>query len=581
MTISVLSANTVFAADTGGYITANGNTLPVHVLQKAGNDNECFVILLLGDGFTSDEQNILIDNLSSRSDALLKTEPFRTYSHRINIYAVPTVSNEKGISISYGTQIDTYFGLSHYGNIANFGTSAGKEKAENIKKAFENEYLDNGATVGTIHILSNSSERFGTSIGPLYSFSPMYDLLQNETFIHEISHSIGKLGDEYTRISETLADKYSNLTTKTNPEEMPWYNLIGFRGIGYTPNPYDLKDPPYGYIPSKSCIMLDSGYGVFCEVCKLELAKNLNSYLYSQVSDDYYIADPDLTIEHSPNTLGSDYEKYRISNGNLIKANNHNLEFRTVVQNLTNSERHFKLVLKLIDENGDVKRSVEKKFTVAPLPDRPFKWDYAPAQQSLSVTMENVSGIVFGDTVSGEITDCDTNKIVATDKNEKQGRCVVNINHKIKNADGSSEKVSNTNTTKIYLPKGTIYKPTPPNQLNGLSYVCNSLGENEITLSADSIDIDYYYQKLNPSIAVQMSADKKTFYVTPHDMQNGNVIIIALYDNNALADIKTFVCDDTSNDAFEYTTTKNYSAVTVMAWDSFKNMRPLCEAVTK
>lgn len=79
------------AAD-GGSICVGEERLPVYTLQKSGNDNENFVILLLGDGYTEPEQETFLESMAHRGKTLLATEPFCSYSDKINIYIVPSVS---------------------------------------------------------------------------------------------------------------------------------------------------------------------------------------------------------------------------------------------------------------------------------------------------------------------------------------------------------------------------------------------------------------------------------------------------------------------------------------------------------
>lgn len=113
-----------------GIINANGENLPVYTFQKSGNDNENFNILFLGDGYTKEQQENFINDVKKRVDLLLSKEPFRMYSGKINIYAVPTVSKEEGVTSLYYNEKDTYFGVIHWGSI----TSLSQEGAEKAKK---------------------------------------------------------------------------------------------------------------------------------------------------------------------------------------------------------------------------------------------------------------------------------------------------------------------------------------------------------------------------------------------------------------------------------------------------------------
>lgn len=51
-------------------------------------------------------------------------------------------------------------------------------------------------------------------------------------------------------------------------------------------------------------------------------------------------------------TLDRDSEKYRITESNITKANDDDLEFRTVVQNMVNKEQHLKMSFRIIGADG-------------------------------------------------------------------------------------------------------------------------------------------------------------------------------------------------------------------------------------
>ena len=97
----------------------------------------------------------------------------------------------------------------------------------------------------------------------------------------------------------------------------------------------------------------------FCEVCKMELARKLNNTDYVSKPAEIYVSNPEISIPHSKTgTLDRDSEKYRISEKNITKANNTDLEFRTVVQNLVNREQHLKMSFQIIGVDTRFRHSV-------------------------------------------------------------------------------------------------------------------------------------------------------------------------------------------------------------------------------
>jgi hypothetical protein len=461
--------------------TTQKTTFPVHVIHKAGDDKENFVIVIMGDGYTADEQDKFLQDAAEKARGMLTWSPYKEYSDRINIYAVQAVSNESGISEYGGKSVDTYFHVAAYGKALGF-TSGGTDKAKALRAELEERYLDAGANVGTIHVLCNSEGSFGASQNSLFSFSANSEDNQNGTVMaHEIAHSIGGLGDEYERYTNK-----PNTSDTTNPETIKWAKMLGFRGIGVTQ-----AGTETAFAPSRECMMRWLGQP-FCEVCKMELARNLNNPDYVSRPAAIYVADPEISIPHSKTgTLDRDSEKYRISEKNITKANNWDLEFRTVVQNMVNREQYLKMTFRIIGADGTtVKYSEEKKYTIPALANR---YDPETAKESLSITIPDVSGLVNGDKMEGKIVDADTGEVLATDKTAEQAWSMVNLHYKLKKEDGTTEDIPEAETTTVYVPANSTYTLRNP-QLAGYSYIGSDSDRNVVNVAGENVDVTYYYQ---------------------------------------------------------------------------------------
>ena len=196
---------------------------------KTGDDKENFVIVIMGDGYTAGQQDQFLEDATQKARGMLTWSPYREYSDRINIYAVQAVSNEPGIGVYGGKSPDTYFHVKVYGKAAGF-TNGGDERAKALRTELEENYLDEGANVGTIHILCNDTGSYGASVNPLFSFSTnSEDNSDGTAMAHEIAHSIGRLGDEYERYTNK-----PNTSDTANPDTIKWSKMLGFRGIGIT-----------------------------------------------------------------------------------------------------------------------------------------------------------------------------------------------------------------------------------------------------------------------------------------------------------------------------------------------------------
>ena len=490
-------------------------TFPVQVIHKTGDDKENFVIVIMGDGYTAGQQDQFLEDATQKARGMLTWSPYREYSDRINIYAVQAVSNEPGIGVYGGKSPDTYFHVKVYGKAAGF-TNGGDERAKALRTELEENYLDEGANVGTIHILCNDTGSYGASVNPLFSFSTnSEDNSDGTAMAHEIAHSIGRLGDEYERYTNK-----PNTSDTANPDTIKWSKMLGFRGIGITTAGTDTA-----FAPSRECMMRRLGQP-FCEVCKMELARKLNNTDYVSRPAALYISDPEVSIPHNKTaTLDRDSEKYRITESNITKANDHNLEFRTVVQNMVNKEQHLKMSFRITGADGiTVKYSAEKEFTIPALTN---SYDPDAARESLSVVLNDVYGLANGDRLDGKIVDMDTQEVLATDKTANQAWSTVNIHYQLKSEDGTKQNIPNTETSIVYVPQNSTYTLRNP-ELAGYTCIGNSLDQDKVKITESSMDITYYYQEKNDSmedkdpaectvnpVIVPYDSNPHTFDITP------------------------------------------------------------------
>ena len=197
--------------------------LKIYSIHKGGEDKNCFNILLAGDGYTKDQQDSFFQDAKLRTERLFNWEPYKQYKNKINIYGVNIVSNESGFNK------DTYFSLySSGGRVIDFKDSEHYNKARDLKLELEKQ-LNNEAGFGTVHILSNTTGYYGASRNSWFSFSTLsHDGTDSSVMAHEMAHSIGKLGDEYDKITKQYNVDYSTKTADT----VKWKEFLGFRGVG-------------------------------------------------------------------------------------------------------------------------------------------------------------------------------------------------------------------------------------------------------------------------------------------------------------------------------------------------------------
>ena len=71
----------------------------------------------------------------------------------------------------------------------------------------------------------------------------------------------------------------------------------------------------------------------------------------------------------------------------------------------------------------------------------------------------------------------------------------------------------------------------------------------------------------------EVSEDKKSFTITPINIENGKTVILALYDGNKFVEMQRAIYEGI---AIPFTTTKSYTNAKVMVWDDITNLKPVC-----
>ena len=406
--------------------------LPVYTLQKMGTDRENLVLLLLGDGYTQDQQQRFLQEAQEQLGRLMALEPYSRLAHRINVYAVPAVSNEAGLS-SENNKLDTYFGLTTLYGMKSIGFRSdtdGEAKVNAIKSDLERLCLDEGAIVDNIHMFVNTGAKVGSAHG-IYSFSS--GRAEGYAIAHELSHSVGKLGDEYGS-----STKFPNVSGTDN---IKWKEMMGYRSIiAQEGNVSGVL------IPTKfKCNMYQSDLP-FCEVCRLALVRRMFATERIQNGMELYVADPEVTTEHKPYV---DSAPYRVTQENLMeKAKDiHDLSLRTVIQNLSDRERTVKLVLGVVKANGEPREPLkEQTFTVPALTNRDSMED---ACIYPTLTFDPIWGVDFkdGDRLVGEVRDAENGEVLATCQEPEYD--TYQVDYLLE--DG--QRIPNTFTTKLLLPK--------------------------------------------------------------------------------------------------------------------------------
>lgn len=195
---------------------------PTVDIRRTGAPANRITLVLLGDGYTEDQQDLFRQQADRAWRALMDIEPFRSYQGFFNIRRVEVVSPVTGIaetenhSRKPGTPLGMHFWCEGTARLLCADESATAR------------YAGEGEGPQYLIALANSTEyggAGGTGVTTLAGGSPD----AGRIIQHEIGHTVGDLGDEYDSAPDD-AD-YPNLAT-VNAEEMNRTHVKWWRWLG-------------------------------------------------------------------------------------------------------------------------------------------------------------------------------------------------------------------------------------------------------------------------------------------------------------------------------------------------------------
>ncbi|MBE7013494.1 MAG: PKD domain-containing protein [Ruminococcaceae bacterium] len=261
-------------------------------LRDSGRpDSQSVVITVMGDGFTSSQQNNFITQAREISNYLISRQPYSYYEDLFTVYAIKVISNVSGTSNNPNTTIDTYFhtsfGIGGIDRLLYF-TGDGYNKA--------NELLQYYTPECDLPMMLVNSTKYGGAGGDI----PVVSLNEssNSMMSHELAHTLG-LADEYWEngYESEGPNKTQNANTSTNK----WRHFLNVGQIGIY---------PYGtsgvasrwYRPNASESDCEMGMldRPMCEVCSAHLTKEIAAI----TGEDFYGM---TNIENANVTSSSDF----------------------------------------------------------------------------------------------------------------------------------------------------------------------------------------------------------------------------------------------------------------------------------
>lgn len=336
--------------------------------NEALADEDAFVLLMCGDGFTKDEQGTFFSESERIAEYIMDTSPWDEFKDTVKIYALGVVSNESGAKADKAKnqeeadadKRDTYFGAQFWsGGMQRLCTvpSEGQAKVNTLAETY--------LSAADFKVIIVNSDTYGGSGGKYCVASLNNESL--EMMLHELGHTTANLADEYFA-GASYAREYVNMTAESDPAKVKWKRFLGKNGVGV----YEYDNGGDGwYRPHQNCKMRFLGKQYeFCEICKEELRKTFCEY--SMVTKLFFQPYADMFYESES---GKDMSEYFI----LRKGKNE----------ITGDQLGDKLTLVYKDENGNVVDGIPSKAGTYTI-EAAFAGDedYAACTQTAEYTIE-------------------------------------------------------------------------------------------------------------------------------------------------------------------------------------------------
>ena len=198
----------------------------VIAIENNGDPATKVDVLLLGDGYTIDEQDAFLDKARELTDALFAVSPFKERRSDFNVWALAPPAKQTGVSRpSTNTYRDSPLGATY---------DAFRSERYVLTNA-NNDWRRIASSVpyDFVEILTNSEVYGGGGIYGLFSTAAANSEWAVYLFIHEFAHHFAGLADEYYTSSvayeppEEIVEPYEpNVTALLDPENLKWKHLV-------------------------------------------------------------------------------------------------------------------------------------------------------------------------------------------------------------------------------------------------------------------------------------------------------------------------------------------------------------------
>ena len=183
-------------------------------------------VLLLGDGYTADQQEAFLRKARELTEDLFATSPFRERRSDFNVWALAPPSAASGVSRpSTNTYRDSPLGATY--------DAFRSERYILTNNNNDWRRIASSVPYDFVEILTNSDTYGGGGIYGLFSTAAANSEWASYLFIHEFGHHFAGLADEYYTSSVAyeapaqIIEPYEpNVTALLDPEHLKWRHLV-------------------------------------------------------------------------------------------------------------------------------------------------------------------------------------------------------------------------------------------------------------------------------------------------------------------------------------------------------------------
>ena len=179
--------------------------LPYTYTHKGGDSKECIDVVILAEGYTTEEMELFMEDARITTEEILSYEPFKSHKEKFNFIAVTNPSKDSNVSTP---QIGLW-----------------RETA--VSSHFHTFYMERYLTTSNIYdmfdivtnipcehfiILANTDTYGGGGIYNSYTLTTAHHKDFRPVVVHEFGHSFGGLGDEYFYLTVDNNDEMHSLS---------------------------------------------------------------------------------------------------------------------------------------------------------------------------------------------------------------------------------------------------------------------------------------------------------------------------------------------------------------------------------